>query len=147
MPFLDRLSKGVSKAAEQAKFEADKMMKTNKFGSELSELARQAAQINTSIGVKVIELQAAGKIQIPELNDLIAQLKNLEAQVGAKKNELEALKTSKFEDVAAAAAQTPTPAPAAPVASPVEAAPKCSNCGAAVQPGVKFCPSCGQKLA
>jgi predicted RNA-binding Zn-ribbon protein involved in translation (DUF1610 family) len=146
MSFLGKLGKGVSKAAEQAKFEADKMMKTNKLSSELGELARQAAQINTGIGAKVIELQAAGKIHIPELDDLIAQLKNLDSQVAAKKAELEAVKVSHYEEAVVAAApvaatRTVEVAPEAPAQEV-----KCPNCGAAVSPGTKFCPSCGQKL-
>lgn len=154
MPFFDKLSKGVSKAAEQAKFEADKMMKANKLNSELGDLARQAAQINTSIGAKVIELQAAGKIHIPELDELIAQLKNLDAEVAAKKAELEATKASKFEEAVASVAATPTRVVTPTLAASDAAAPgaatpamaKCPNCGAAVPPGTKFCPSCGQKL-
>jgi hypothetical protein len=166
MSFFGKLGKGVSKAAEQAKFEADKMMKTNKLSSELGELARQQGQISTSIGAKVIELQAAGKIHIPELDQLIAQLKDLDSQAAAKKAEFEAVKNSKFEEIAAAVAAapsaipTPTPvapaapelaskmampaAPVAPATAPVVG--KCPNCGAAVPPGTKFCPSCGQKL-
>jgi len=132
MALFDKLSKGVSKAAEQAKFEADKLMRVNKLNSEVGDLTRQLSQTTASIGAKVMELQAAGKIQVPELEGLISQVKLLEAQLAAKKADWDAAKALKFEAVAAAAAAAP--------------ADKCPSCGAAVQPGTKFCPSCGQKL-
>jgi len=140
MAFLDKLTKGVSKAAEQAKFEADKLMRVNKLNSEVSQLTGEVERTTAAIGAKVIELRKAGGLQLPELDELVNRVSTLEEQLAAKKAELEAVKAEKFEEGAPAAQATVTPSEAAP-------SPKyCPNCGVTVQPGAKFCPSCGQKL-
>ncbi len=135
MALFDKLSKGVSRAAEQARFEADKLMRINKLNSEVGELAHQKDQTIAGIGNKVIELRAAGTLQMPELDELIGQVQVLEGQIAAKKAELEVVKASKFEAAAPATAEAAAEAK------------HCPNCGMAIQPGTKFCPSCGQKLA
>lgn len=162
MTFLDRLTKGVGKAAEQAKFEADKLMRVNRLGSEVSQLATEAEKATAAIGTKVMELRAAGTFQVPELDELVQRVEALKAQVAAKEAELEKVKAEKFEaavppqPVAPAAGVMPPP-PSAPWAAPAPqataamagAAPDakfCPGCGAAVEPGAKFCPSCGQKM-
>lgn len=40
---------------------------------------------------------------------------------------------------------TPPPPPPPPTEQPAAAARFCSNCGASIQPGVTFCPSCGKQ--
>lgn len=142
MAFLDRITKGVTKAAEQAKFEADKLVRVNKLNSELNALTRDLENAKAGIGAKVIELCAAGQIALPEIDDLIAQVKTLEAQIAAKKAELEAARSAKFGETTF----EPEATPSTPVTSE-EAAPKfCPGCGAKLETGAKFCPSCGQKL-
>lgn len=171
MPFLDRLSKSVGRAAEQAKFEADKMVRVNKLNSEVSELGKQMEQITMQVGRQVVEMYRAGTLQVPQLSDQFMQLSELEKQLDTKKGDLDAAKATRFEDVsgpatpeppvAATPVATPTPPaaaptwtpPAAPVATPPPATkgvgmgtePHCTNCGEAVTPGTKFCPSCGAK--
>ena len=158
MTFLDRLTKGVGKAAEQAKFEADKLMRVNRLGSEASQLAAEAEKATAAIGTKVMELRASGGFQMPELDEMIQRVEALKAQVAAKQAEVERVKAEKFEVAAppqpAAPAVEVTPAPqsapwatgAAPAAEAAPSAKVCPGCGAAVEPGTKFCPSCGQKL-
>lgn len=133
MAFLDRLTKGVSKAAEQAKFEADKLVRVNKLNAEIGKLTREIEQTTANIGKKVIELQASGVIQIPDLDELIGQVKALETQLEAKQVELETVKAAKFEEGIPAEE-------AASVSRP------CPACGATVEAGARFCPACGQKL-
>ena len=172
MSFLDKFTKGVSKAAEQAKFEADRLVRLNKVGAEVSTLVTETEKATAAIGNKVMELRATGALQVPELEAMIQRVEALKAQVAAKQAELERVRTDRFEGTPAVppvqvppaevnpaampwAAPAPAPAPAtetvpAPeTAAPVaEVAPKaCPNCGAAIEPGTKFCPSCGQKLA
>jgi len=166
MSFFDKFTKGVGKAAEQAKFEADKLMRANRIGSEVSQLATEAEQATAAIGKKVMELRAAGGFQAPELDEMIQRVEALRAKVAAKEAELEAVKAEKFEMPAPAPSvvvppatvmppppSTPWAGGAPPVAETTppaaEAAPAaraCPACGTAVEPGTKFCPSCGQKL-
>ncbi len=146
MAFLDRLSKGVSKAANQAKFEADKMVRVNKLSSEATEMARQVETLTADVGRKALELISAGQIDAPELSELAAEVRTLEASLAAKRAELEEAKLARFEEEAEEAAPVVPAAPAR--TSAVETAPvlHCTNCGAELQPGAKFCPSCGQKV-
>jgi len=146
MAFLDRLGKGVSRAANQAKFEADKVMRVNKLSSEATELARQVEQLTVEIGRKAIELISTGQFDVPEMTELAAQVKSVEATLAAKRVELDEAKLAKFEEVAAA--EVVPPVRASVPASAAETAPgmHCTNCGAELQPGAKFCPSCGQKV-
>ena len=137
MSFLDKLSKGVGKAAEQAKFEAEKLAKSNRLNSELGGMAEELSKANAELGAKVVELKKAGQLAVPELDDLLGKIDALQAAVAAKKAEVNAVKASRFEEkVAPAAAATAAAAPGAKF---------CPNCGGATDPGVKFCPSCGQK--
>ncbi len=172
MSFLDKFTKGVSKAAEQAKFEADKLMRLNKVGAEVSGLVSETEKATAAIGTKVMELRAAGTLQVPELDEMVQRVEALKAQVAAKQAELERVRAEKLEGTPEAppvqvtpaqvqpastpwAAPAPAPAPAATTGEPApqaaapapESGPKfCPACGAASEPGTKFCPSCGQKL-
>ena len=165
MSFLDKFTKGVGKAAEQAKFEADKLMRINRLGSEISELTAEAEKATAAIGTKVMELRATGTLQMPELDEMIERVEALNAQVAAKQAELETVRAEKFEAPPAPQTVVPAvevkPAPpsapwatgsppaaqgAAPAAEPAASAKFCPNCGASAEPGAKFCPSCGQKL-
>jgi peptidoglycan hydrolase CwlO-like protein len=145
MAFLDRLSKGVSKAADQAKFEADKLRKQQAINSELSKLKDQLASAKGDIADKVLELKQAGTLAVPELDSLIADAQALAEQAAAKEAELAAVKAMEYEEKAPAAGPAPAgPAPQAPQAG---GTPKfCPNCGAALAEGAKFCPECGTKI-
>jgi hypothetical protein len=172
MSFLNKFTKGVSKAAEQAKFEADKMMRVNRVGSELSQLSTEAEKATAAIGAKVMELRAAGTLQVPELDELVQRVDTLKAQVAAKQAELDNVRAEKFEAAPAApvapppeAAYAPPPAPPATEAVPApeampapeaaapapevvaapEAAAPAPEAPAAPEaaPAPKFCPSCG----
>jgi hypothetical protein len=147
MTFLDRLSKGIQKGAAQTKFEADKLMRQQKVGGEVTSLASSVERAVHGIGAKVVEMHKAGNLDVAVLQSMVAEVMGLEAQVAAKKAELEAIKVEQFVEPLAAAGPAPMGAPVAPVRAP-EAAPavSCPSCGSAVAPGAKFCPSCGQKM-
>ena len=103
---------GAAKATEQAKFEANKVLWVNKLNSEVSQLSSE------------IERAKAGGLQAPELDELVNRVEVVQAQLAAKKAELEAVQAEKFEAAA-------------------EAAPSvryCPNRGAAVQPRAKLLP-------
>jgi len=144
MSFLDKLSKGVGKAAEQAKFEADKLAKVNRLNSELGHLTGDLDKANVALGAKVMELKKAGQLAVPELDEMLGQIEALQATVAAKKAEVDAVKASRFEEKVAAA---PAPAAAPAAAAPEAGSGKfCPSCGGGLEPGAKFCPSCGQKI-
>lgn len=132
-PFLDRLSKGVTKAADQAKFEAEKLRKTTALNSEISKLKQQIVDARAVLGDKVMELQEAGAT-FPGLDELIQGLNDLKGTLASKEEELAVMKAVEYE------------------APEVEAAPAgsvkfCPNCGAKLAEGAKFCPECGTKTA
>jgi membrane protease subunit (stomatin/prohibitin family) len=146
MSFLNKLSKGVSKAAEQAKFEADKMVRVNKFNSEISQLGSQEDTANVALVEKVLALHQAGTLQVPELEEFIAAVESLREQVAQKKADLESVKMEKFSEATGAAEMAP-PAAAPTPSQGAEAGSKfCPNCGGAHEEGAKFCPSCGQQI-
>jgi rubrerythrin len=134
MSFLDKLSKGVGRAADQAKFEADKLMRVKRLDSEIGKLSSEKEKAVLAVGARAIELRIA------ELEELIKPVETLEAQLAGKKAELEAVKAEQFEETEPSAPSTPS--------TPTTPSEKyCPSCGAAVQAGTKFCPSCGQKLS
>lgn len=155
-PIFDKLAKGVSKAAEQAKFEAEKVRKTSALNAEIAKLKQQVLEAKVAIADKVLELRAAG-MHFPELEELIPAIADLQAQVAAKEQELAAVKAMQFESAPAAGpAQPVEPAapepaqsaePVAPAAQPAAAPARfCPNCGAKLSEGAKFCPDCGTKI-
>ena len=98
MSFFNKLGKTVGKAAEQAKFEAEKMARGTKIGSEVGALNRQIQEAIAAIGAKVVELHEVGQIHVPELADQVAGIKELQAQVAEKEAELAAAKAAKLEE-------------------------------------------------
>lgn len=148
-PLFDKLAKGVSKAAEQAKFEAEKLRRTNALNSEIARLKAQVMEAKSAIADKVLELKAAGA-SFPELEALIGTVGDLEVQVAAKEQELAEVKAMQFEEAPApepagaeeaAAAHQPAEAP-----QPSAAPRFCPNCGAKLGEGARFCPECGAKV-
>lgn len=158
-PLFDKLAKGVSKAAEQAKFEAEKMRRTSALNAEIAKLKTQVLEAKVAIADKVLGMAAAGT-SFPELESLIAPIADLEAQVAAKEQELAAVKAMQFEggaapapapepatpaETTASAAEAPAPAAEAPQPAPAPVR-FCPNCGAKLSEGAKFCPDCGAKI-
>lgn len=98
MSFLDRFTKSVGKAAEQAKFEADKLMRVNKLGSEVSGYAKQIDAAIASMGSKTLELFEAGEIEHEQIAEMVSQIKELRAEKAAKEAELAEAKAGKLEE-------------------------------------------------
>lgn len=148
-PLFDKLAKGVSKAAEQAKFEAEKLRRTNALNAEIAKLKAKMMEAKAAIADKVLELKAAGA-SFPELEALIGTVGDLEAQVAAKEQELAEVKAMQFEEAPAPETAEAEEAAAAhrPAESPQpSAAPRfCPNCGAKLGEGARFCPECGAKV-
>lgn len=140
-PLFDKLAKGVSKAADQAKFEAAKLQKTQSLGSEVSRLKEQIGDAKAAIGEKVIQLKAEG-VTFPGLEEMMQTVDDLSGQLGVKEAELAAAKAMEYQ--AAGAAAAPVAEEPAPAAGPVKF---CPNCGAKLAEGAKFCPECGTKTA
>ena len=162
MSFLNKLGKDLGAAAEKARFEADKALKANRLGGELNGLNDQLQRATAGVGAKVMELHAAGQLNVPELDSLFTQVETLKQQAAAKHAEVEAVKASQFATAPAAAPAAAAPpagaapsrltygdtsAPATPAAPTAPTPPKfCPSCGTASE-GANFCPSCGQKFA
>ena len=144
-PLFDKLAKGVSKAADQAKFEAAKLQKTQALGSEVSKLKQQIADAKAAIGEKVIQLKSEG-VSFPGLEEMITAVDDLSVQLSDKEATLAAAKALEYHDTAAATGTVAPVAetPAAPAAGAVKF---CPNCGAKLADGAKFCPECGTKTA
>ena len=136
-PLFDRLAKGVSKAADQAKFEAAKLQKTQALGSEVSKLKQQIAEAKAAIGEKVIQLKSEG-VSFPGLEEMMQTVDDLSAQVSVKEVQLAEAKAMEFQATVAPVAETPAAA---------EEVNFCPNCGAKLAEGAKFCPECGTKTA
>jgi hypothetical protein len=145
MSFLNRLSKSVGKAAEQAKFEADKLVKVNKLQGEVGELGGQVTSVTADIGSKVIELAEAGALQLPEVEEMIAQVKVLSEQLAGKESELAAARSGKYEEAAQAVAEAVEEAPPLSLDDVPETV-ACAECGAQLTAGTKFCAECGHKM-
>lgn len=134
MTFFNRLSKGVGKAAEQAKFEADKALRLRRIGAEVTQIESQISGAVMAAGRQAIEQR------LPGLEEIYASYDELTVQLEAKNAELEAARAEQWVD------------DEAPAAAPLGAAPAaggafCPNCGSSVTPGAKFCPSCGNKMS
>lgn len=139
MALLDKLSKSVSKAADQAKFEAEKLRKVTAKNSEVSKLKDELRSAKVAIGEKVLELKQSGQA-VPGLEELVGQAEALQSQAEQAERELEALKAMDYEEKAA---EAPAEQPAE---QPAGKAKFCPNCGAALAEGAKFCPECGAKV-
>ena len=122
MSLLNRFSKGVGKAADQAKFEADKALRVRRLSSEVEKTEAEVKEATMALGAKAIELKPAG------LEELIGQVEDLEAQLAAQKDELEIAKAEEY-------------------VAPDLTAKFCAKCGTELKPDAKFCPSCGEKVS
>jgi hypothetical protein len=177
MSFLDKVTKAVGDVVDKGKKDVDQFLKIQKLNGEVSGFEKQIEGFKGQIdeatrqaGIKAIELLRAGTIASPELQAFVEQIVGFEQQIAteqanivAKKEEIERVKAEHEAEHAAAAPPPVTAAPAAapPPPPPVTAAPPplptaaapaaaaapkfCPQCGAK-QTGGAFCPECGAKL-
>ena len=159
MSFLDKVGKGLGKAArkagkelgeaaDRAKFETEKAIKVSRLEGELNELDGSLAPLFTSIGQQMFDLEASGQLKVPALEGLFGQIVQTKASIKDKQAELDAVKATRYVDPDDLPAQQAAAAPPPPV--PLAQTPQamvektCAQCGAAVGSS-KFCPGCGQK--
>lgn len=150
MTLLGRFAKGASKAAEQAKFEADKLRRVNRLTAEANGLANEVKEATAAIGVRMMELRAAGKVQLPELDEMVRRVEELQAKLEVKQAELEKAKAEKYTDIAV----QQEPVTDAEGVSGVDSAPAerasraqfCPGCGTPIKDDSSFCPACGRRL-
>ncbi len=157
MPILDRFKQGV----DSAKFKADQLMRVNRVQGEIGNLNREISTLRDKIASVTLELHKAGRLPLPELEELCVSIDRLNAQIVEKEAQIASIRAEVPPQApgVAPAAPAPEPAPAAspsPVAAeaPAEApvAPaagvrKCASCGAELSAKVSFCPNCGQRVA
>ena len=164
MSIFRKIAGGLADGIDRAQWEADKLVKINRIHGEVSDLEKELASAQARLANQVLELHSDGRLQVPELDEPIWGIADVEARLDEKKEELAATSTMKFEDVEGVqkTAQAEGAKPAqpqladeqveaelAPLTTLGEAAPEalfCSNCGTSLQPDARFCPECGYKV-
>ena len=169
-----QLGHQLRKGLDRIGFEADKLLRTNRIRSEATRLQEQADEKLFGIGAKVMELSERGAALEPELQALVSQVKKIEAELGRKKKELEAINGETWVEPEPPPALRPAPSkPALPAprqprqtsgqtgkqerpspkpalaSNPTpsqEAERICPVCKAQVRPQAAFCASCGYRL-
>ncbi|MGC9360463.1 MAG: zinc ribbon domain-containing protein [Anaerolineae bacterium] len=97
--------------------------------ADIKRLDEQITDLVTAVGLQTVALHEAGKLAIPELDPLCAQIVELRGTHRDLERELARLEA---EAEAAAKAQ--------------ETESRCPACGRSVEAGLRFCPHCGATL-
>ena len=165
-----QLGHQLRKGLDRIGFEADKLLRSNRIRSEASRLQDQADEKIFGIGTKVMEMAERGVALEPELQALVSQVKRLEAEIGRKKKEIEAVNSEAWTEPEPPPALRPAPAQhALPPPNPRRQAVKqehastksaaksegagqdaerfCPVCKASVRPQAAFCANCGYRLS
>jgi len=143
MGIFKKITEGITGGLDRAQWEADKLVKVNKIRGEISALEKELAAVNEKLANQVLELHAEGRLQAPELEEILREVVSLQERLDDKQEELRATQAMKFEDAQRA---QPEEAPAAPSTAPAATPKFCPNCGATLQEGARFCPQCGHKI-
>ena len=147
MAFFDKVSEIAKSTTEKANDKIEITRINGKIRTEQQTLDGCKAQL----GARYWDLIAAGSLEAdPSVADLIEKIKaslstieDLEGEIARIKEE-EARRQAEAEAAKAAAAPVvAVPVAAAPVAAAPVAGPACANCGAALNPGARFCQECG----
>lgn len=140
---FDRLKQ----TANEAKFKVDQQLRVQRVQNEINEINQQMHGVSDKIASVVIDLYRRGALNVPELNELCAQVDGLRSQVAQKEAQIAAIKAEQFQ---AAAPPPPLQAYAPPPQAytpPAPAATKeCPNCHAVLPATAVFCTSCGTKV-
>lgn len=152
----------IKKQARRAAFEADKKKRIFQIRSEIGPLQREIERKTREIGVAVLQLFDAGRLNQDELVELCREVARLREQIAEKEAEIRRIEEEKFPEA-------PTPAlyghicPKCKVQLPNEVVfcPRCGtktvyvspplgrvcpNCGLSLPEGTMFCPRCGTRL-
>jgi peptidoglycan hydrolase CwlO-like protein len=157
MSFFKDLGNKITNAAQDASKKTAELIEISKINSSIN--TEKAAIIETQkvIGAKIYELYAAGE-QLPEiLNEDLASIAdrnqtilNLENKIAEIKAEAERYKAEAEAERARAEAEAER-AKAEKLRAEQEAAAQaaggraCTNCGALLEEGMKFCGQCGTR--
>lgn len=99
MPILDDLSKGLKKGIEEAgkglkevSEKAGDAIKTFEINQEIDKLEVEIKGIKVQIGDLAVELMAKGAALDPAIEELVKNIKGIEAQIDGKKAKIEEIK-------------------------------------------------------
>lgn len=151
MGFLDQVSKQLSSAGARAKFETEKLQRTLRLQSEITDLKSQTDLKITELGARAYDLQRAGQISAPSLAELVAVIDGLRNTMLSKEEEFKAANAEQFVEAVAppppTAQSVPVSAEPQPAAPPQPSTKYCSSCNFAMPAAAAFCPNCGTKNA
>ncbi len=99
MPILDDLSKGLKKGIDEAgkglkevSEKAGDAVKTFEINQEIDKLEEEIKGIKVQIGDLAVELMAKGATLDPAIEELVKNIKGIEAQIDGKKAKIEEIK-------------------------------------------------------
>ena len=99
MPILDDLSKGLKKGIDEAgkglkevSEKAGDAVKTFEINQEIDKLEVEIKGIKVQIGDLAVELMAKGAALDPAIEELVKNIKGIEAQIDGKKAKIEEIK-------------------------------------------------------
>ncbi|MEA4890487.1 MAG: zinc ribbon domain-containing protein [Clostridiaceae bacterium] len=165
MAFFQDLGKKISNVAQDASKKTGDMIEIGKLNAAISSDKKAIEDLYHKIGAAVYHLHTAGEnlpdaltADLQAVTGKQADIAALEQKIADIKVEEEKAKEAESASAAqpspAAAEAEPAPAPAASAAAAeTPAAPEasqtvhyCTGCGAVLEPGMRFCGSCGQKV-
>jgi RNA polymerase subunit RPABC4/transcription elongation factor Spt4 len=145
--------------------EVERRRRVNQLNSELRALQGEARQLTEALGLQVLSLHDAGKIDHPELARVCERLNELRSDVEGKRAELgdlqareapPATRCAQCQTMVASDAefcpkcgarvkeQQPASTPSTPAKAVVRL--RCPKCKTMLPEGAGFCPTCGVKL-
>ncbi len=162
------------KSFDRVGFEADRLMRANRVRAEANRLKKQAESQTRALGQKLIDMSAAGVKLDPELQAIVDEILQMQADVQTKNTEIEAINAEEWVEP-----PPPPPPPPAPPSQPqlqqggvvppaqspqsssrrpasqgtpggetpaAQADISCPVCHNSIRAGSTFCPHCGYKL-
>ncbi len=139
---------------DRAGFEADKLMRANRVRTEALKLRDQAEDQTHFLGVKVLELAAAGTQLDPALQEIVNEILKLHAEAGKKEEEAKAISGEQWVEPASGQSPAAPKAPVDPIAQRLQSYVdaknsgtfNCPKCGSVIRANATFCPRCGRKV-
>lgn len=99
VPILDDLSKGLKKGIDEAgkglkevSEKAGDAVKTFEINQEIDKLEAEIKGVKVQIGDLAVELMAKGATLDPAIEELVKNIKGIEAQIDGKKAKIEEIK-------------------------------------------------------
>ncbi|MBF6613324.1 MAG: zinc ribbon domain-containing protein [Chloroflexi bacterium] len=107
------------KSFDRVGFEADRLMRANRVRAEANRLKKQAESQTRALGQKVIDMSGAGVKLDPELQAIVDEIVQMQAEVQSKNTEIEAINAEEWVEP-----PPPSPPPPAPAAIPPQLSPQ-----------------------